>query len=947
VSIHLLARLAALYVFLSVFHHSAAQPGEAAFCWLDEEGEGRFQVAAFRRELRLERAPERALVHLFADSRYHLLVNGHLVNFGPARFYPDRPSYDSHDIAPYLRAGDNVIAVRVVSNGTSTFQLRRNLPGFIAWGRVAGHDLATPGQWRARRLRGYDEQAIRLTFATGPMEVYDARLDGELLGWEQAGHDAAQWPRAARLRRQDAWGALRAREIPQLTQEIYRPRQLLGHYALADEEEIHAFRIKTPDASNEAFRRAYVLIGHTYIHSPHAQEVEVGLWRGEYFLNGEGPLLLEEAGVERPHRLRAVLRLRAGWNEFFARAGSFWGKWDFFMALPRSAELRLSPQRRLDDPAFFRGAGPFSPEEEAWIKSQPAGELPEGLSAAWRAHHREPSGHTPNPAVEMAWRYFGERREHPAWQVDSITIEPGPGDALVYDFRYKKLGRIIVEYEAPAGTIIDAGFTEDLLGPMANVMKRNGLYMAARHIAAGGAGRFETLKPYGLRYLQINVRGNTGPAMIKSVRVAQQIYPFERAGAFECSDPLFNALWEMGWRTLRVCAEDAYTDTPFRERGLYAGDMLPQMGVTLAGSDDLRLIKYSLRLFQGMYADLFHAGAPRHPDEIALLEDYPLLTLEALNWYVDYTADTAFAAELYPRYDYLIGQALARRGANGLVFNQRVFIEWTQLRKTEVENTAYQAILARCCMLMRRLAERLDRPDDARRYAGRFEELRRAINEQLWDAEMQRFHDGRAEGRPIAHHYPISSAWPFLAGITTPAQDSAIFPFIAETLRDIGSRQRAGLATPYGAFYMLGALYERGMAGVAERFMRDYWSPMVYRHEDTIWENFSDEGIGTLSHAWSAAPTYYLSTRVLGVSLGWPRPIDRNRLLIAPQAESVDWARGTVPHPRGPVRVAWEARGELLWMSVEAPPGLPYEVRPQGRLAKKILYVNGRRYDEY
>jgi hypothetical protein len=33
---------------------------------------------------------------------------------------------------------------------------------------------------------------------------------------------------------------------------------------------------------------------------------------------------------------------------------------------------------------------------------------------------------------------------------------------------------------------------------------------------------------------------------------------------------------------------------------------------------------------------------------------------------------------------------------------------------------------------------------------------------------------------------------------------------------------------------------------------------------DTAWENFGDEGIGTLSHAWSGAPTYYLTTRVLG-----------------------------------------------------------------------------------
>ncbi len=182
----------------------------------------------------------------------------------------------------------------------------------------------------------------------------------------------------------------------------------------------------------------------------------------------------------------------------------------------------------------------------------------------------------------MAWRYFNRPLPHDSWQRDDVKIgNATTGTSVVYDFRYKKLGRIKIYYEAPEGTVFDIGFTEDLNSKgHPNLMKRNGLYMATRHITAAGRGTFETIKPYGLRYLQVNVHRNEGPVVLNKVEVINHIYPFEQTGSFECSDPVFNDIWKMGWRTLEVCAEDSYTDTPFRERGLYAGDMLPQLAVT-------------------------------------------------------------------------------------------------------------------------------------------------------------------------------------------------------------------------------------------------------------------------------------------------------------------------------------------------------------------------------
>lgn len=355
-----------------------------------------------------------------------------------------------------------------------------------------------------------------------------------------------------------------------------------------------------------------------------------------------------------------------------------------------------------------------------------------------------------------------------------------------------------MEYEAPAGTVVDVAFTEDLLHNRPWIMKRNGIYPATRHIAREGLNRLETLRPYGFRYLQLDITGNHAPVTLRRIEAVSQVYPFEQQGTFACSDPLLNEIWQIGWRTLRVCAEDSYTDTPFRERGLYAGDMLPQMAITLAGSGDLRLVRRSLLLFQDMYTELFHPNTERHPDEIGLLEDYPLLTLEALSWYIDRTGEVALADSLFDNYDYLVRSVLERRDASGLIHNEQVFIEWTQIEKKEVNNTAYHALLARSCRVMARLAKMTGREKAAITYDRAVTELTTALHRHYWDEATGAYRNGIKRGTPIDHHYPISSAWPSLFDLTTDQQEARFFPISRINSPILAQKTAAAKPRPMG-----------------------------------------------------------------------------------------------------------------------------------------------------
>lgn len=67
----------------------------------------------FRKSIYLEQVPDRVPARITADSRYALFVNGQEVSRGPIRSQPRRLYYDLFDLAPYLQAGENILAVYV------------------------------------------------------------------------------------------------------------------------------------------------------------------------------------------------------------------------------------------------------------------------------------------------------------------------------------------------------------------------------------------------------------------------------------------------------------------------------------------------------------------------------------------------------------------------------------------------------------------------------------------------------------------------------------------------------------------------------------------------------------------------------------------------------------------------------------------------------------------
>ncbi len=158
-----------------------------------------FGVFHFRRVLDLTMRPERFLVHVSADNRYRLFVNGQQVSSGPQRSDLMHWRYETLDLAPYLRQGRNVLAALVWNWGperpVAQFSHRT---GFLLQGDGGLEAVANTGpEWKVLRDLGYKMIPVRLQtyYAAPPGE----EVDGSLYpwGWEGIDYSDESWVAAA------------------------------------------------------------------------------------------------------------------------------------------------------------------------------------------------------------------------------------------------------------------------------------------------------------------------------------------------------------------------------------------------------------------------------------------------------------------------------------------------------------------------------------------------------------------------------------------------------------------------------------------------------------------------------------------------------------------------------------------------------------------------------
>jgi alpha-L-rhamnosidase len=174
----------------------------------------------FRKAVRLDAAPRRAVARIAADSKYWLWVNGELVVFegqlkrGPT---PNDTYFDQVDLSGHLREGDNTIAVLLWYFGKDGFSHKSSgKAGLVFDANIDGNALSSDNSWKAIVHPAYGN-----TGAPHPnyrLPESNIRFDAgrDLVGWQKPGFDDSSWPTAAECGKPPCapWHRLVLRPIP-------------------------------------------------------------------------------------------------------------------------------------------------------------------------------------------------------------------------------------------------------------------------------------------------------------------------------------------------------------------------------------------------------------------------------------------------------------------------------------------------------------------------------------------------------------------------------------------------------------------------------------------------------------------------------------------------------------------------------------------------------------
>jgi len=503
---------------------------------------------------------------------------------------------------------------------------------------------------------------------------------------------------------------------------------------------------------------------------------------------------------------------------------------------------------------------------------------------------------------------------------------------IILDFGREIAGYGWIDIEGNAGAVIDVAYGERLFAGRVQAVV-GGVSFADRYILKQGRQRHEVYDWKGYRYVQLTFRNLRQPLKLHGVGATFTSYPVEWRGAFECADEKMTEIWRVGAYTQQLCMHDALMDCPWREQAQWLGDGRVQLLIIQNAFGD-RLMP---RKFVEMFAQEQDSSGqlPSHSLSPGRIVDYSLWWVVAVKDVLLFDGDLEFAGRMVPVMERLFAWYEPFVTADGFLKDPAgfTFIDWADVGR-EGECAALNLIYYYALTCGARVAEVVGRVELAAAWRGKAERIARGFHEKFFDEEEQLYTDnivaGRGTGR-FSQHTQAMAALTGLAGENAPG-----------LLERALAKEDIVQAEPYFSFYLIEALAGHGMADVAYKFIRERWGKMLDEGATTFWEEWQVLGTKRKGewwslprshcHAWSAAPTAWLSRYVLGVRVS---SVGVDAILLAPNPCGLTRASGVVPTRFGLVEVEWETSGDDLNVAVKAPPHVEIEFRPPPAFGRK------------
>jgi alpha-L-rhamnosidase len=518
------------------------------------------------------------------------------------------------------------------------------------------------------------------------------------------------------------------------------------------------------------------------------------------------------------------------------------------------------------------------------------------------------------------------------------SIMRARGGAYVVDLGSVSAGRPQINFSGGrAGAVVSmrGGYRLTRAGTIDAQANQN-TDMSYETMLSGVDFTFLPLEYLGMRYVQVD-----DPPM----PITTENFAFiERHAAldgnrsdFTCSHPTLNAVWELMKRSLYLGAQEQFLDTPTREKGGFLVDAANESQAAMSAFGERVLTLKSLNEFLHSMDHYWDGSADRgrmnavYPNGDGA-RDIPDFTQAYLPWVWEYylhSGDRLFLSDHYPSFKAIADYVDRHRdGATGLIHRltggagpyQYGIVDWPPSMRYGYDmaadaRTVINALAYADYVIVSQIAAALGNPADSDKYRTLAEELKRAMNAQLLNAEGVYVDGLYASGAPSTHVSQHANALPLALGIVPAEKRRPVLDKVKEL------KMSVGMVTVGWLIRALGEM-DAGehLVDLYTQVGWDGWASNLATGATSTWESWdADTGEGlSLSHPWGAIGLCGLQYYLLGVK---PLAPQYAEVQIKPLrfGAKLTSASGKVPTDRGDIIVGWSRNEGGFHMTLQLP----------------------------
>jgi hypothetical protein len=398
------------------------------------------------------------------------------------------------------------------------------------------------------------------------------------------------------------------------------------------------------------------------------------------------------------------------------------------------------------------------------------------------------------------------------------------------------------------------------------------------------------------RYLQLDITTGKEPLVLEDLQGTYTGYPFEQKAAFSSNDTSLKQIWDVGWRTARLCAGETYFDCPYYEQLQYEGDTRIQSLISLYVTGDDRLMRKAINDF---YCSRVPEGLTqgRYPsNRLQVIPPFSLYWVSMVYDYWMHRRDDAFVQQYFTAvcgvldwYEKRIDSAKHMLGPMkwwGFVDWNHAFPNGVPDGATDGNSSVISLQYAYTLQQAAALFEHYGKRQEAEHYRQLAATLNQAVYKLCFDESRNEMANTPARNT-FSQHAGIIAV---LAGAIPADKEKVV---LQRVLEDNTMSQ----ATFYYRFYLNQALKKAGMADMYYEQLKP-WRDMLNIGLTTFAEN--PEPTRSDCHAWSASPNYDFLATICGIM---PDKPGFEAVKIQPAMGELKEVTGTMPVPQGVITV--------------------------------------------